>query len=56
MEDQRLDEAIREEKRRYYREYRKKHKERIKANNARYWARRAEKARCEANAETITAE
>lgn len=48
--------AVLEAKRRYYREYRQKNKERIKANNARYWARRAEKARCGKNAETCKAE
>ena len=34
-------EAVRQEKNRYFREYRAKNKERIKAINDRYWARRA---------------
>lgn len=56
MNEQETREAVLAEKRRYYREYRAKNREKIKENNARYWARRAEKARREANAETITAE
>lgn len=43
MTDLELKEAARQERNRYAREWRKKNKERVKANNARYWERRAEK-------------
>ena len=36
-----LTEAVREAKRQYMREWRKKNPERVKANNRRYWERKA---------------
>ncbi len=39
------------ERRRYYREYRAKNKDRIRAINDRYWARKAMKRKEEENAE-----
>lgn len=40
-ETQELECAVKEVKREYYREYRKKNKERINENNRRYWERKA---------------
>ena len=37
-----LTEAVREAKRQYMREWRKKNPERVKANNRRYWERKAQ--------------
>ena len=54
LSGQEIQEAILAEKRKYYRAYRARNKERIKENNRRYWARRAERAR-EQNAEIVEA-
>lgn len=56
MSEAEIKEAIRKEKNAYMREYRAKNKERIKANNERYWAKKAMKARCEGNAEATSSE
>ena len=50
-----LTEAVREAKRQYMREWRKKNPERVKANNRRYWERKAkelQESRGEHNAKT----
>lgn len=36
-----IEELAKEERRAYFREYRARNKEKIKAQNARYWAKRA---------------
>lgn len=56
MSDQEIRDAAREERNRYMREYRAKNKERIKANNERYWAKKAMRARGEGNAEVTRKE
>ena len=38
-----IQEIARQERNKYAREWREKNKDRVKANNARYWERRAEK-------------
>ena len=42
-EEKKLNDAAREARNRYYREYRAKNRDRIKAIRQRYWERRAEK-------------
>ena len=54
MDDKTKDAAIVEAKRQYYRAYREKNRERIKANNERFWARKAEKLRGENDAQAVT--
>lgn len=51
-----LSEEAKAVRREYARRWRAANKEKVRANNKKYWERRAEKVRCEANAETITAE
>ena len=43
MTDEQIKEQARQERNKYYREYRAKNKERVKEINARYWERRAQK-------------
>lgn len=47
MTEQEIMEKAREERRRYYREYRAKNKEKTAEINRRYWARRAQKREAE---------
>ena len=54
LDDKTMDAAIVEAKRQYYRAYREKNRERIKANNERFWARKAEKLRGENDAQAVT--
>ena len=39
--EKRIEDLVKAEKREYYRQYRAKNKERVNANNRRYWERRA---------------
>ena len=41
MGEEQIREAAKEAKRKYYREYRAKNREKIRANTERYWARKA---------------
>ncbi|MBR2743570.1 MAG: phosphatase [Clostridia bacterium] len=43
MKRSELEKTVKETKREYYREYRRKNKARIAENNKRYWERKAEK-------------
>ena len=45
MTDLELQKLATEERKRYYKEWRAKNKERIRLTNARYWAKRALKAK-----------
>ena len=56
MSEQEIKDAVKEAKRQYYREYRKKNRERIMQNNERFWLRRAEKERCKDHAEITRTE
>lgn len=48
MDDEQIREAAKDAKRKYYREYREKNREKIRANTERYWARKALEARKDA--------
>ncbi|EJV41768.1 hypothetical protein [Bacillus toyonensis] len=41
MNEKELQELIKEEKREYMRDWRSKNREKVAANNARYWAKKA---------------
>ena len=43
MDNKKLEEQIVQEKRKYFREWRAKNKERIQKSNEKYWQKRAEK-------------
>ncbi len=40
-EEKKIDELVKAEKREYYRKYRAKNRDRVNANNRRYWGKRA---------------
>lgn len=47
MNDAELDEIVRRERNRYFREYRAKNPEKVREANRRYWAKRAAKLSAE---------
>ena len=51
-----MSEQARQAKREYERKWRENNQDKIKVIRARYWEKRAERARCEGNAEATEAE
>lgn len=41
MENQNIDEAVKEERREYYRKWRAANKDKVREHNRKYWAKRA---------------